>query len=101
MPVSQTMAKSAFSSAAFASRKGFSDGEPDSSSPSKSSVMVQGSEPLTAFQARQASTNSISCPLSSEEPRPVITLRPGSSSCTAGSKGSLVHSSSGSTGCTS
>ena len=43
MPVSQTSAKSALSSAALASRNGFSDGEPDSSSPSNRMVMLHGS----------------------------------------------------------
>ena len=52
------------------------------------------------FHARQASTKVMSWPLSSDAPRPRMTLPAGVSS-TAGSKGGLVHSSSGSTGCTS
>ena len=60
MSVSHTSAKSAFNSEALASRNGLSEGEPDSSSPSNSSVMRHGSEPCTAFQARQASTKVIS-----------------------------------------
>ena len=77
MSVSHTSAKSAFSSSRLASRKGFSDGDPLSSSPSNRMLIRQGSWPCSAFQARQASTNSISCPLSSEEPRPVIDFAAG------------------------
>ena len=63
--------------------------------------MRQGSDPFEAFQARQASTKVISCPLSSEDPRPVMTLRPGEISLIAGSNGGSVHRLSGSTGWTS
>ena len=87
-------------SSAFSFMKGTSEGEPDSSSPSKKKVILQGRVPFTAFQARQASTKVMSWPLSSELPRPRITLPLGVSSM-RGSKGSLVQSSSGSTGCTS
>ena len=38
--------------------------------------MPTGSSPVTAFQARQASTKVSTCPLSSQAPRALITLRP-------------------------
>ena len=100
MDVSQMRARSAESSLAFSFMKGISEGEPLSSSPSKKKVMRQGSAPVTSRQARQASTKVISCPLSSEAPRPRITW-PWSVFSICGSKGSVCHRFSGSTGCTS
>ena len=61
-------------SAAFACMNGISEGEPDSSSPSKNSVRFGGSAPFTSFHARQASTNVINWPLSSLAPRARISL---------------------------
>ena len=49
MEVSQIRAKSAESSAALSRMKGMSEGEPDSSSPSKKKVMRQGSAPVTSL----------------------------------------------------
>ncbi len=72
MPVSQISAMSAASSSRWASRKGGRLSPPDSSSPSSSTVTRQGSVPVAAFQARQASTKVISWPLSSAAPRPWI-----------------------------
>ncbi len=59
MPVSQTSAMSALSSAALAARKAGSEGEPVSSSPSKKNVMWQGKPPVS-LKARQASMKVIS-----------------------------------------
>ena len=72
--------------------------EPDSSSPSMSSLMVTGgaAAELAASQARTPREWNSTCPLSSEAPRP--SSRPSRS---AGSNGGLCHSSSGSTGWTS
>ena len=50
-----------------------SEGEPDSSSPSRKMVSLQGRVPWTAFQARQASRKVISWPLSSDAPRARMT----------------------------
>ena len=63
--------------------------------------MSIGSSPVTAFQARQASTKVLTWPLSSQAPRALITLRPSGSVAILGSKGGVSHKSSGSTGCTS
>ena len=60
MPVSQTSANSDFSSAAFSRRNGVREGDPLSSSPSRKIVTLTGSEPVSVFQARQASTKVIS-----------------------------------------
>ena len=76
MLVSQIIATSAASSSFAASRKPGRFAPPDSSSPSSSTVTGIGSLPVTAFQARQASTKVISWPLSSEAPRPRISLLP-------------------------
>ena len=65
MPVSQTSATSAFSSSLLASTNSGRNFEPSSSAPSTRNVMSIGSEPVTAFQARQASTKVITWPLSS------------------------------------
>ena len=51
--------------ALFASRNGTKFFDPTSSSPSMTMVTSTGSEPVTDFQARQASTKVISWPLSS------------------------------------
>ena len=73
-------------------------GEPDSSSPSISSLRVTGS--VLALAAASAalvpSAWNSTWPLSSEAP-----LASSWPSCSAGSNGGLAHSSSGSTGCTS
>ena len=63
-------------------------------------VMGSGSLPVTVLNARHASTNVISWPLSSQAPRPRMTLRP-FDMATRGSNGGVSHKSSGSTGCTS
>ncbi len=55
MPVSQTRAKSAFNSSLIASINGTKFFEPTSSSPSIRIVTSTGSDPVTFFQARQAS----------------------------------------------
>ena len=101
MPVSQTKAKSAFRSSLFFSRNGTKFFEPISSSPSMTMVTSTGSEPVTDFQARQASTKVINCPLSSSAPRATMIFRPSAWSVTAGSKGGRCQRLSGSTGCTS
>ena len=75
MPVSQISATSARSSSGLASRNGGRLAPPDSSSPSSRTVTGSGSRPVTAFQARQASTKVISWPLSSEAPRATDHLR--------------------------
>src|SRR5580704_12797835 len=69
MLVSQTRAKSALNSALLASRNGTKFLDPISSSPSMTMVTSNGSEPVTDFQARQASTKVISWPLSSSAAR--------------------------------
>ena len=89
--VSQTSAMSAFSSSAFSVRNGIMLGLADSSSPSKSTVRLTGSRPVSAIQARAASTKVISWPLSSSEPRPTIRFSPFTSTI-AGSKGSRSQS---------
>ena len=101
MLVSQISAVSARSSSRLASRKGGRFTPPDSSSPSSSTVTGTGSFPVTFFQARQASTKVISCPLSSAVPRPTSIFEPSGRVTIFGSKGSSCQSSSGSTGCTS
>ena len=65
--------------------------EPSSSAPSIRMVMSTGSEPVTAFQARQASTKVMTWPLSSQAPRALITLRPSGSVAMRGSKGGVSH----------
>jgi len=99
-PVSQISAISAVRRSLLACRNGTSEGDPDSSSPSKKMVMRPGRVPWTVFQARQASTKVISWPLSSDAPRARIT-RPFGVSSIAGSNGGRVHRCSGSAGCTS
>ena len=101
MPVSQTRAMSPASSPRWASTQGGRCLEPHSSSPSMRNVMSSGSVPVTAFQARQASMNVITWPLSSQAPRATIASRPSGSIAIRGSKGGVCHRSSGSTGCTS
>ena len=76
MPVSQTSAKSALNSSLLASRNGTKFFEPTSSSPSIRMVMSIGSDPVTFFQARHASTKVINWPLSSSAPRATMILRP-------------------------
>ena len=100
MLVSQTKAASQDSSFALALRKGTSEGEPDSSSPSIRKVARMGSVPVVRIQARAASTKVMNWPLSSEVPRPYMrfTLP---SVLMVGSKGGVFHRSSGSAGCTS
>ena len=100
MPVSQTKAASQASSFRLAFRKGTSEGEPDSSSPSIRNVALMGREPVVVIQARAASTKVMSWPLSSAVPRPYMRATP-LSFLTVGSKGGVFHSSSGSAGCTS
>ncbi len=79
--------------------------DPLSSSPSISTVILTppAAKPVVAFQARMASRNVATWPLSSTAPR--ATTRspgpPGTAGLTTGSKGGLSHRSSGSTGCTS
>ncbi len=82
MPVSQTSARSARSASRLAATKAGRDGEPDSSSPSNSTVTSQGRPPVSR-KARQASTKVMSWPLSSEAPR--ATMRP--PSCSSGLNG--------------
>ena len=101
MLVSQISAMSAASSSLFAARNGGKLTPPDSSSPSSRTVTGSGSEPVTFFQARQASTKVISWPLSSAVPRPTSIFEPSGRVTILGSNGSLSQSSSGSTGCTS
>jgi len=72
-PVSQIIARSAVSSARLSRRKGTSEGEPDSSSPSRNTVRRPGSDPWTSRQARIASMKVISWPLSSDAPRARMT----------------------------
>jgi hypothetical protein len=64
-------------------------------------VMSSGRRPVTALNARQASTNVIAWPLSSQAPRATMILRPSSIVSMRGSNGGVRHRSSGSTGCTS
>ena len=71
MPVSQTSTRSAFSSLAFSARKAGSEGEPVSSSPSNSTLTLQGRPPVSR-KARQASRKVINWPLSSQAPRATI-----------------------------
>jgi hypothetical protein len=101
MLVSQISATSARSSSAFASRNGGRLTPPDSSSPSSRIVTGIGSLPVTAFQARQASTKVMSWPLSSAAPRATMNFDPSARVSIDGAKGSCSQSSSGSTGCTS
>ncbi len=101
MPVSQTRAMSAARSALLARTKSKRCFEPLSSSPSMSMVMPTGSEPVTAFQARQASTKVMTCPLSSQAPRATIRFDPSGPVAMRGSKGGVSQRSSGSTGWTS
>jgi len=97
--VSQTSARSAFSVLAFLARNAGREGEPVSSSPSISTLTLQGRPPLRR-KARQASIKVINWPLSSQAPRATIRC-PFGPSAKRGSKGGVVHSSMGSTGCTS
>ena len=101
MPVSQTSAKSALSSSLIFSMNGTKFFDPISSSPSMIMVMSTGSDPVTDFQARQASTKVITCPLSSSAPRATMILRPSAWVVTAGSNGGRCQRLSGSTGWTS
>jgi len=101
MPVSQTSAKSASRSRLLASRNGTKFFDPTSSSPSMTMVMSTGNEPVTDFQARQASMKVINWPLSSSAPRATMIFRPSAWSAIAGSNGGRCQRSSGSTGCTS
>ena len=88
MLVSQIRPMSARSSSAFALRNGGRFVPPDSSSPSISRVSGIGREPVTAFQARQASTKIMIWPLSSEAPRARIDLVPSARVSMNGSNGS-------------
>ncbi len=101
IPVSQISPISALSSPACASRNGGRLAPPDSSSPSSTTLTEIGSLPVTARQARQASTKVITWPLSSEAPRARMQRLPSGRVSSTGSNGSLCHSSSGSTGWTS
>ena len=62
--------------------------------------IFRGVSPLTFFHARQASMKVMSCPLSSQAPRPLMTFPLGVDS-SDGSNGSLRQRLIGSTGCTS
>ena len=73
------------------SRNGTKFFEPTSSSPSMTMVTSTGSEPVTDFQARQASTKVINWPLSSSAPRATMILRPSAWSVTTGSNGGRCH----------
>jgi hypothetical protein len=64
-------------------------------------VIGSGSVPVTALNARQASTKVITWPLSSQAPRATMILRPSGSVAIRGANGGVSHRSSGSTGCTS
>ena len=101
MLVSQIRPMSARSSSALSLRNGGRFTPPDSSSPSIRIVSGIGSEPVTAFQARHASTKVMIWPLSSEAPRARMHLLPSARVSIDGSNGSCSHSSSGSTGWTS
>jgi hypothetical protein len=63
--------------------------------------MSSGSLPVTALNARHASTKVMAWPLSSQAPRATMIFRPPSSVSMRGSNGGVFHRSSGSTGCTS
>ena len=77
MPVSQTSAKSAFSSAALSRTKAGRLTEPDSSSPSTMMVTPIGRSPVSAIVARSASTKVMTWPLSSQAPRATMTRAAG------------------------
>ena len=100
IPVSLTMATSHSNSLAYSRRNGSKLSLPDSSSPSKRTVTGQGGPPAHSCQARNASKNVITCPLSSTAPRATTRLPIGPLMIT-GSNGGLVHNSIGSAGCTS
>jgi hypothetical protein len=99
--VSQIRPISARNSSAFAFRNGGRLTPPDSSSPSIRMETGMGSAPVTAFQARQASTKVITWPLSSELPRARMARVPSGAVAMDGANGSCSHNSSGSTGWTS
>ncbi len=101
MLLSQTKAAAQDSSALFSLRKGMSEGEPDSSSPSMRKVALMGRLPVAEIQARAASTKVMSWPLSSAVPRPYRRSTPSLPVLRTGSKGGECQSSTGSTGCTS
>ena len=63
--------------------------------------MAIGQAPATPLQARAASKKVMSWPLLSSAPRATITLPLIFSEAMRGSNGGDIHSSSGSTGCTS
>ena len=70
MPVSQTSAKSALSSACVGLEERLeAEGSRIPPRPRTASMTLQGRSPCDAFQARQASTKVISWPLSSDAPR--------------------------------
>ena len=100
MPVSETTQTSARSSSRCASRNGTRLGLPDSSSPSRNTLTLTGGVPWTSCQARSASSQVITWPLSSTAPRATI-RGPRSVVTSVGSNGGLSQSASGSTGCTS
>lgn len=101
MSVSQTSTTSALSSAPVLSRKGGRLGLEISSSPSNSTEIWIGRLPVTAFQARHASTKVKSWPLSSDAPRATMWVSPSGCGTSLGSNGSECHRLSGSTGWTS
>jgi hypothetical protein len=100
MLVSDTTQTSAASSALWSRTNGSRLGLPDSSSPSRNTVTRIGKVPCTSCQARIASSQVMTWPLSSTAPR--ATMRgPCSASTMVGSNGGLRQRSSGSTGWTS
>src|SRR4029078_12539383 len=90
MLVSQTSATSRLSSAAFVFTKSKRGAEPHSSSPSIIIVTGSGSLPVTVLNARQASTNDIIWPLSSQAPRATTHLRPSGVADIFGSNGGVL-----------
>ena len=99
-PVSQIRTISDDISFLYFSINGIKLGDPLSSSPSKKKLTLKGRDPFSETQARHASTKVINWPLSSDDPRPLITGPLGVFS-KVGSNGSVSHNSNGSTGCTS
>ncbi len=101
MPVSEITAMSAVASwSRWAARKASRLALPTSSSPSSSTVTGAGRLPVAAIQARKASSQVMTWPLSSTAPR-ATTRRPRGPSTIWGSKGGLVQGASGSAGWTS
>ena len=102
MPVSLTTTTSQASRSAFSFSSAAKCGEPDSSSPSMSSLTVTAgvSRPVAARCARMPSRWKATLPLSSMAPR-ACSSGPSGPSTRVGSNGGCTHSSGGSTGWTS